>query len=58
MTAATPAYGLVVTSGTAMLLGGLLGPGAQALPALAAQAAGPASVVAWGCCSRPAPRSH
>ncbi|MEV0354260.1 amino acid permease [Nonomuraea sp. NPDC050680] len=33
--------------GTAMLLGGVLGPGMLVLPQLAAQAAGPASILAW-----------
>ncbi|MFG1941661.1 APC family permease [Nonomuraea sp. NPDC048826] len=33
--------------GTAMLLGGVLGPGMLVLPQLAAAAAGPASVLAW-----------
>lgn len=33
--------------GTAMYMGAVLGPGVLALPALAAQAAGPASVLAW-----------
>ncbi|MEU4227387.1 amino acid permease [Nonomuraea sp. NPDC026600] len=33
--------------GTAMLLGGVLGPGMLVLPQLAAKAAGPASILAW-----------
>ncbi|MFI6290761.1 APC family permease [Nonomuraea sp. NPDC050790] len=33
--------------GTALLVGGVLGPGVLALPHLAAAAAGPASIVAW-----------
>lgn len=39
--------GLGVTSGTALYVGAVLGPGVLILPALAAQAAGPASVLAW-----------
>ena len=39
---------LGVVTGTVMLLGAVLGPGALALPALAAEAAGPASLLAWG----------
>jgi amino acid efflux transporter len=39
---------LGVASGTALYVGAVLGPGVLILPALAAQAAGPASVVAWG----------
>jgi amino acid efflux transporter len=38
---------LGVTSGTALYVGAVLGPGVLLLPALAAQAAGPASVLAW-----------
>jgi amino acid efflux transporter len=38
---------LGVTSGTALYVGAVLGPGVLILPALAAQAAGPASVLAW-----------
>jgi amino acid efflux transporter len=44
-TRSTP--GLGVVSGAALYVGALLGPGVLLLPALAAQAAGPASVVAW-----------
>ena len=40
--------GLGVLTGAVMLLGAVLGPGALSLPALAADAAGPASLVAWG----------
>lgn len=39
--------GLGVPAGSVMLLGAVLGPGVLALPALAAGAAGPASLVAW-----------
>jgi amino acid efflux transporter len=39
--------GLGVASGAALYLGAVLGPGVLLLPALAAQAAGPASVLAW-----------
>lgn len=39
--------GLGVLTGSVMLLGAVLGPGALALPALAADAAGPASLLAW-----------
>ena len=38
---------LGVASGAALYVGAVLGPGVLLLPALAAQAAGPASVVAW-----------
>jgi len=38
---------LGVWQGTAMVLGGVLGPGMLVLPHLAAQAAGPAAVLAW-----------
>ncbi|WP_119728699.1 APC family permease [Thermomonospora amylolytica] len=38
---------LGVLQGTALLLGGVLGPGALVLPHLAAAAAGPASIAAW-----------
>ena len=38
---------LGVASGAALYVGAVLGPGALLLPALAAQAAGPASVLAW-----------
>lgn len=41
------AGGLGVLTGSVMLLGAVLGPGALALPTLAADAAGPASLVAW-----------
>ncbi|MDM7854791.1 APC family permease [Cellulomonas alba] len=40
-------YRFGVVTGAAMLLGSLLGPGALALPALAAHAAGPAPLAAW-----------
>lgn len=39
--------GLTVVQGTAMYIGAVLGTGVIALPALAADAAGPASLVAW-----------
>jgi amino acid efflux transporter len=39
--------GLGVASGTALYVGAVLGPGVLLLPALAARAAGPASVLAW-----------
>ncbi|MFI6426696.1 APC family permease [Promicromonospora sp. NPDC050880] len=39
--------GLGVVTGAVMLLGAVLGPGALALPTLAAEAAGPASLLAW-----------
>jgi len=39
---------LGVTRGTALYVGALIGPGVLLVPALAAQAAGAASVVAWG----------
>ncbi|GAB2471516.1 hypothetical protein GCM10027063_10020 [Promicromonospora xylanilytica] len=39
--------GLGALTGAVMLLGAVLGPGALSLPALAADAAGPASLVAW-----------
>jgi amino acid efflux transporter len=42
-----PRYRLGVLAGTGMLLGSLVGPGALALPSLSADAAGPASLVAW-----------
>jgi amino acid efflux transporter len=41
------ARGLGVVTGSVMLLGAVLGPGALALPMLAADAAGPASLLAW-----------
>jgi amino acid efflux transporter len=41
------ARGLGVVTGSVMLLGAVLGPGALALPTLAADAAGPASLLAW-----------
>jgi amino acid efflux transporter len=43
----TRATGLGVASGTALYVGAVLGPGVLILPALAVQAAGPASVLAW-----------
>lgn len=39
--------GLGVVTGSVMLLGAVLGPGALTLPTLAADAAGPASLLAW-----------
>lgn len=39
---------LSVTSGTALYVGALIGPGVLLIPALAARAAGPASVISWG----------
>ena len=42
-----PAGGLGVTQGAALTLGAVLGTGVISLPALAARAAGPASLVAW-----------
>ena len=39
--------GLGIASGAALYVGAVLGPGVLLLPALAAQAAGPASVLAW-----------
>ncbi|GAW52161.1 MULTISPECIES: APC family permease [unclassified Nocardioides] len=42
-----PASGLGVTQGAALTLGAVLGTGVISLPALAAHAAGPASLVAW-----------
>ncbi|MCA1982195.1 amino acid permease [Nocardioides nematodiphilus] len=44
----TPHGTLGVVTGSVFLLGAILGPGVLALPALAADAAGPASLVAWG----------
>jgi amino acid efflux transporter len=44
---APPARGLGVLTGAVMLLGAVLGPGALALPSLAADAAGPASLLGW-----------
>lgn len=41
------AGGLTVPQGTAMYIGAVLGTGVIALPALAAKAAGPASLLAW-----------
>ena len=40
--------GIGALQGTALTLGALLGTGVISLPALAAEAAGPASLVAWG----------
>ena len=40
--------GMTVSQGAAVSIGAVLGTGVIALPALAAQAAGPASLVAWG----------
>jgi amino acid efflux transporter len=40
--------GLGVVRGAALYVGALIGPGVLLVPALAVQAAGPASVVAWG----------
>ncbi|NUP33626.1 MAG: amino acid permease, partial [Streptomycetaceae bacterium] len=39
--------GLTALQGTAMYIGAVLGTGVIALPALAADAAGPASLLAW-----------
>jgi amino acid efflux transporter len=44
---ATNSTGLGVARGAALYVGAVLGPGVLLLPALAAQAAGPASVLAW-----------
>ncbi|CCH33966.1 amino acid permease [Actinosynnema sp. NPDC047251] len=41
--------GLTVVQGTAMYVGAVLGTGVIAVPALAAQVAGPASLLAWLC---------
>ena len=38
---------LGLVAGTALFIGAVLGPGVMVLPALAARAAGPASIVAW-----------
>jgi amino acid efflux transporter len=46
-TSPAPAGRLTATQGTALYLGAVLGTGVIALPALAAQAAGPASLLAW-----------
>ena len=43
----TRSPGLGIASGAALYVGAVLGPGVLLLPALAAQAAGPASVLAW-----------
>jgi amino acid efflux transporter len=43
----TRSTGLGIASGAALYVGAVLGPGVLLLPALAAQAAGPASVLAW-----------
>jgi amino acid efflux transporter len=43
----TGAGGLTAAQGTAMYVGAVLGTGVIALPALAAEAAGPASLLAW-----------
>lgn len=40
---------LSVPRGAALYIGALIGPGLLLVPALAADAAGPASVIAWGC---------
>jgi amino acid efflux transporter len=45
VTAVTPSLG--VTRGTALYVGALVGPGVLLVPSLAAEAAGPASIVAW-----------
>lgn len=48
MNAQTPPHGSLGTArGTALYLGAILGPGVLALPGLAAQAAGPAALLAW-----------
>src|SRR5919204_4305966 len=39
---------LTVPRGAALYIGALVGPGLLLVPALAAKAAGPASIVAWG----------
>jgi amino acid efflux transporter len=39
---------LGVTRGTALYVGALIGPGVLLVPSLAAQSAGPASILAWG----------
>jgi amino acid efflux transporter len=44
---ANPSNGLGVARGAALYVGAVLGPGVLLLPALAAQAAGPASLLAW-----------
>jgi amino acid efflux transporter len=46
-TASGPSSGIGALQGTALTLGALLGTGIISLPALAARAAGPASLVAW-----------
>jgi amino acid efflux transporter len=46
-TAATPGGRLTAIHGTALYVGAVLGTGVIALPALAADAAGPASLLAW-----------
>ena len=43
----TRSTGLGIASGAALYVGAVLGPGVLLVPALAAQAAGPASVLAW-----------
>src|SRR6478736_6087166 len=48
VTAATDTQGLGVARGAALYVGALIGPGLLLVPALAAQAAGAASVIAWG----------
>ncbi|MFG1923068.1 APC family permease [Cryptosporangium sp. NPDC048952] len=47
MTSNNGKHQLGVAEGTALFVGAVLGPGVMVLPALAAKAAGPASVVAW-----------
>ena len=47
VTAATRIGQLTVTQGTALYVGAVLGTGVIALPALAAEVAGPASLLAW-----------
>src|SRR6478672_2102915 len=47
VTAATDTAGLGVIRGAALYVGALIGPGLLLVPALAAQAAGAASIVAW-----------
>lgn len=46
-TTPTRSGGLTATQGTALYVGAVLGTGVIALPALAAEAAGPASLIAW-----------
>ncbi|WP_249998542.1 amino acid permease [Actinoplanes sp. M2I2] len=43
----TERHRLGIVAGTALFVGAVLGPGVMVLPAMAAKAAGPASIVAW-----------